>query len=104
MNDVEISLTEPVRQQLRRALLEERDFMDSVRRHPHEAIEGRPGRYRCRCSVAVRRPFDPETAELREIEVTLERMQEGWVVSKVEGLGEGIESDDLTVDWRDPES
>ena len=83
----DISISEPVRKQLRSALLEERDLIDSLRGTPHRALPGKPGSYLCVCKVAVRRPFDPETAELRELEVTLERMQSGWFVTRVEGLG-----------------
>ena len=94
----DISISEPVRRQLRAALLEERDLIDSLRRHPHTAVPGEPGSYSCSCKVAVRRPFDPETAELREIEITVRRMgEQGWLVAKVEGLGSGDEGEDI--DW-----
>ena len=89
----EISISEPVRQQLRSALLEERDLIDSLRQQPHRALPGRPGSYLCVCKLAVRRPFDPETAELRELQVTLEQMLSGWFVTRVEGLGDGIDEE-----------
>lgn len=89
----EISISEPVRRQLRSYLLEQRDLIDSVRKEHHTAIAGQPGNYRCLCTVAVRRPLDPETAELRQLDVTLRRVEKGWVISAVDGLSGAIEGE-----------
>jgi hypothetical protein len=82
----DISISEPVRRQLRTALLEELDLITSIRESSQVAVPGEPGTYSCDCTVAVRRPLDPETAELKELRVLLRKMETGWLVSSIEGL------------------
>ncbi len=85
-----ITIDDPVRETLRRVLVEEHDLIDSVRRQRPEPIPGEKGRYRCSCLVAMRRPLDPETAEMRRVEVSIRPEGENWAIYAVSGL-EGIE-------------
>ena len=83
------TLTEEVRRKLSEALLEDQDLLVSLRRvRPVEDAE-RAGLFRCQCTVAVRRPLDPETSELRQLEVTLRRTDEGFEAFELTGL-EGL--------------
>jgi hypothetical protein len=82
----DISISEPVRRQLRAALLEELDLITSIQENNPTEVDGEPGSFTCDCTVAVRRPLDPETAELRELHVRLRKMETGWLVSQIEGL------------------
>lgn len=85
-----ITIDDEVRRTLRRVLVEEHDLLDSVRRQRPSPIPGEEGRYRCTCLVAMRRPLDPETAEMRRVEVSIRPEGEGWAIYAVEGL-EGVE-------------
>lgn len=87
----DISISEPVRRQLRAAMLEELDLITSIREGSREELAEQPGSYACDCTVAVRRPLDPETAELKELRVVMRKMESGWLVSSVEGLSTEIE-------------
>jgi hypothetical protein len=82
----DFSISEPVRRQLRAAMLEELDLISSLREQPPTEVPGQPGAYSCDCTVAVRRPLDPETAELKKLHVSLSKMESGWLVSHVDGL------------------
>lgn len=82
----DISISEPVRRQLRAALLEELDLITSIRENNPAEVAGQPGSFACDCRVAIRRPLDPETAELKDLHVLLRRMETGWLVSHIEGL------------------
>ncbi len=86
-----ILISEAVRTKLRASLLEEHDLLDSVRQQRLAEVPGRPGHYRCSCPVAVRRPLDPETAELRQVEVTIRKVEQGWMVEAIEGLEPALE-------------
>ncbi len=81
-----ITIIESVRKKLRASLLEDEDLVAGVRQAQPAEVEGQPGHYRCLCAVAVRRPLDPETAEMRELEVGLRRLEDGWEVVRVAGL------------------
>ena len=82
-------LSEEVRRKLSEALLEDQDLLVSLRRvRPTEDPE-RAGLFYCQCTVAVRRPLDPETSELRQLDVTLRRTEEGFEAFELTGL-EGL--------------
>ncbi len=71
---------------LRANLLEERDLLESISL-TEIAEPDDSGRSVCRCMVPVRRQFDPETAELRRLEVTLVRQDSTtWEVESIGGL------------------
>ena len=83
------TLSDEVRRKLREALLEDQDLLISLRRvHPVEDSE-RAGLFRCKCMVAVRRPLDPETSELRHLDVKLRRTEDGFEAFDLSGL-EGL--------------
>lgn len=83
------TLSDEVRLKLSRALLEDQDLLVSLRQvRPAEDPE-HPGLFRCQCTVAVRRPLDPETSELRELDVSLRRTDEGFEAFELTGL-EGV--------------
>lgn len=85
----EIGLTESVRRRLREALLPERDLIDAIRQEELRPIAEEPGCYRCVCTLAIRRALDPETAEVRRLDVTLHRTDSGAMVTDVAGLESG---------------
>lgn len=89
------TLSEEVRHKLREALLEDQDLLVGLRRvRPAESSE-QAGLYHCQCTVAVRRPLDPETSELRNLEVSLRRTEDGFeafALTGLEGLATQFES------------
>lgn len=83
------TLSDEVRRKLGEALLEDQDLLISLRRvHPVEDSE-HAGLFHCKCTVAVRRPLDPETSELRDLEVQLRRTEDGYEALDLTGL-EGL--------------
>lgn len=87
-----VTIRPNVREQLRAAILDEAELVTALKGQRPEPIPGQPDHYRCRCSLAMRRPLDPETAELRSIEVSLRRDGEDWEIVEIEGLEvEGLE-------------
>jgi hypothetical protein len=89
------TLSEEVQQELAGALLEDEDLLASLRRVQPVEDPTHPGVFRCRCTVAVRRPLDPETSELRELDVSLRRSEggfEAFALSGLEGLATQFES------------
>lgn len=84
-----LKLSDQVRQQLTEVLLEDRDLEASLRGQRPEEVPDSPGLYRCSCTLAVRRPLDPETSELREVEVALRSVEGGFEAFELKGL-EGV--------------
>lgn len=85
---LEISIHESVREQLRVAMLEEAALVTAIRQAHSEKVPGHPERLRCLCTVAVRRPSDPETAALCQVEVVMEQTGSGLEVVLLEGLAD----------------
>jgi len=85
------TLSDEVRRSLSEALLEDQDLLVSLRRVQPAEDPDRPGLFRCQCTVAVRRPLDPETSELRQLDVSLRRTDEGFEAFELTGL-EGLSS------------
>lgn len=83
---MQITVPEPISKQLHESMLDDQDLIEGIRLVEPVAVPGRPGHYRCTCLVAVRRPLDPETAELRRLTVGLKRLDETWEVLDVDGL------------------
>jgi hypothetical protein len=82
-------LSEEVQRKLSEALLEDQDLLVSLRRvRPAEDPE-HAGLYRCQCTIAVRRPLDPETSELRQLDVSLRQTDDGFEAFDLTGL-EGL--------------
>lgn len=82
----EIKISEEVQAILRYSLLDEQDLRDSLVDGIAEEVSTEDGTLRCKCFLAVRRQFDPETAELRRLDVSYRRSHAGIEVFKVEGL------------------
>ncbi len=83
------TLSDEVRRKLSEALLEDQDLMISLRRVRPAEDPDRPGLFHCKCMVAVRRPLDPETSELRHLDVSLRRTEDGFEAFELTGL-EGL--------------
>ena len=85
----DLVIPDRLRELLAANLLEARDLVEAIGLAEIEEIPGEPGKWSCRCLVPVRRAFDPETAELRRLEVKLARHQAGgWQVQSISGLAE----------------
>jgi hypothetical protein len=81
-----IHVPEAIREQLKLALLTEPDLIEAVRQEELEPVASPPGCFRGRPTLAVPRPLDPETAELRQIEVFLRPVSDGLEVFAIRGL------------------
>jgi hypothetical protein len=75
-----------IKEQLRLALLDESDLLDFLAQAPREPLADHPGWHRCRCTLPVRRPLDPETSQLLQVEVRLRPVDDGWEIEAVQGL------------------
>ena len=83
----DLVIPEPLRELLEAHLLEARDLVEAIGLAEIEEIPGEPGKWSCRCMVPVRRAFDPETAELKRLELRLARHPSGgWQVEAIDGL------------------
>lgn len=71
---------------LRESLLTESDLAAAIYRSNRVPDPEQIGYFRCTCTVALRRPLDPETATLRQVEVRIKQTGEGLEVYAVEGL------------------
>ena len=83
---LQLTLPQRVREQLSAALLDESDLVEFLRQAPREPVAGQPGREHCRGVLPVRRALDPETSQLVEVDVVLERRGDGWEVIALDGL------------------
>jgi len=81
-----IHFAEPVRDQLRLALVDADDLRQALQRSSSEPVASPPGCLRARPTLAVPRAMDPETAELRQLEVYLRPVDGGLEVYAVRGL------------------
>lgn len=71
---------------LRESLLTESDLAAAIYRSSRVPDPEQVGHFRCTCTVALRRPRDPETATLHEVEVWVKQTGEGLEVYALEGL------------------
>ncbi len=86
-----IQFAEKIQQQLRLALVDVEDLRGALGRAAAEPVAHPPGCFRAHPTLAVPRPLDPETAELRQLEVYLRPVDGGMEVFAVRGLDlEGI--------------
>jgi hypothetical protein len=85
----EYTLSNEVRRTLGEVLLEDQDLLVSLRQVRPVEDPDRPGIFRCQCTIAVRRPLDPETSELRQLDVSLRRTEDGFEAFELTGL-EGL--------------
>jgi len=82
----EITITDAVREQLGSALLEGEDLTASVQQQILRSDPDSPDEVRVSLTLAVRRKFDPETAELRQLKVKMRRVETGFEIYEVSGL------------------
>lgn len=81
-----IHFPEPIRDQLRLAFLDAEDLRGALAVADPEPVANPPGCFRARPTLAVPRPLDPETAEMRQLEVYLRPLDDGLEVFAVRGL------------------
>lgn len=81
------SISPDVRKTLEESFVEERDLLDGLREHRSREEAFEPGTYVCSFLMAVRRPMDLETAELRRVQVRMRAVGDGYEVVSVQGLG-----------------
>ena len=82
---------------LSQVLIYEDELFSALRGRPREAVPGIPGAFRCRCTIPVPRPMDPETAEMHPFTVyvrpTGSEDARQWEIYKIEGI-ENLETID----------
>ncbi|HVS02869.1 MAG TPA: hypothetical protein VMT16_08875 [Thermoanaerobaculia bacterium] len=81
-----IHIPQSIRDQLRLAMVAEQDLEAALRQGEREPIAHPVGCFRARPTLAVPRPMDPETAEMRQLEVYLRPVDDGLEVFAVRGL------------------
>ena len=86
MRSEAISFAEKVAHQLRLALVDTDDLRGALRSSDPEPLAQPPGCFRAQATLAVPRPLDPETAEMRQLEVYLRPVDGGMEVFAVRGL------------------
>ena len=87
MRPESIHFAEKVQHQLRLALIDADDLRGVLSQAEPEPVANPPGCFRARPTLAVPRPMDPETAEMRRLEVYLRPVGSGGMeVFAVRGL------------------
>ena len=86
MRPESIHFAEKVQHQLRLALVDTDDLRGALSGAEPEPVEHPPGCFRSHTTLAVPRPMDPETAEMRILEVYLRPIEGGMEVFAVRGL------------------
>ena len=81
-----IHLPESIRDQLRMAFVDAEDLRGALSVIDAEPVANPPGCFRARPTLAVPRPLDPETAEMRQLDVYLRPLDDGLEVFAVRGL------------------
>jgi len=81
-----IHFGEKILRQLRLALLDADDLRGALAKADAEPVAHPPGCFRAKTTLAVPRPLDPETAEVRQLEVFLRPVDGGLEVFAVRGL------------------
>ena len=81
-----IQIPDSIREQLRLSFLTEPDFLAAMQQEELVPVAHPPGCFRGRPTLAVPRPLDPETAEMRQLEVYLRPIDGGLEVFAIRGL------------------
>jgi hypothetical protein len=81
-----IHVPESIREQLRLVFIDPDDLRGALGNADAEPVANPPGCFRARPTLAVPRPLDPETAEMRQLEVYLRPVEGGLEVFAVRGL------------------
>lgn len=77
---------DPIREQLRQVLLEESDVVEFLGHAQREEIAGDTRFLRCSGLMPVRRASDPETSELRQVEIEVRWLADAWEVVRIRGI------------------
>ena len=75
-----------IREQLRQVLLEESDVVEFLGHAQREEIDGDARALRCSGLMPVRRASDPETSELRQVEIEVRWLADAWEVVRIRGI------------------
>ena len=81
-----LHIPEAIRRQLADALLDINDLGEFLRHAKPEPDPERPGFARCAGLLPMRRALDPETSQLRRVEILLHDAGESWEVVSLSGL------------------
>ena len=79
-------ISDAIRERLRAVLLEESDLVEFLSHARREEIDADGRALRCSGMLPVRRPWDPETSEPRQVQVDLRWVEDAWEVSAIRGL------------------
>ncbi len=86
---VTLQIAPNVRDQLRQSLVPEQDLLNILSKQQRHPVPDEPNSFRYSCPIPLPRPMDPETAEMRVLDVFLRPQSEGvWEIYRVEGLPE----------------
>ncbi|MCB1033586.1 MAG: hypothetical protein KDD47_07110 [Acidobacteria bacterium] len=82
-----LRITADLRESLKQALILEEDVLTLVQAAPREPMAGPNRDFKVRGALPVPRLMDPETAELRVLEVHVRPLGgEGWEIYAIDGL------------------
>ena len=87
MSVEKILIAESLRDRLREALIYIPDLVRILAAQPREPVSGQPGLFRVACALPIPRQMDPETAELRVLQVYLRDTADGQLeLLRIDGL------------------
>ena len=81
-----LQIPEAIRTQLAESLLDENDIGEFLRHAKPEVDPARPGFAKCAGVLPVRRALDPETSQLRRVELLLRDAGDTWEIVALSGL------------------
>ena len=81
-----LQIPDAIRTQLAESLLDENDIGEFLSHAKPEIDPARPGFARCAGVLPVRRALDPETSQLRRVELLLRDAGDTWEVVALSGL------------------
>ncbi|MCB1058505.1 MAG: hypothetical protein KDD11_23625 [Acidobacteria bacterium] len=80
-------IPEPLRDRLREALIYFPDLERILKASPREPVSTEPGLFRVDCALPIPRQMDPETSELRVLNVYLREVAGGSLeIQRIDGL------------------
>ncbi|MCH9649752.1 MAG: hypothetical protein K0U98_16050 [Deltaproteobacteria bacterium] len=87
MSQTKISISSEVETRLRKSLMQREDLVTLVRGAPKEIISDEAKAFRIRGSLPIPRLMDPETAEMRILEILVRPIEsDHWEIFAIEGL------------------
>lgn len=82
-----VDIPAPIRELLHAALLDEADVVEFLKKSKLQDVPGQPDHARCFGTLPVRRALDPETSQLRQVEIVLRRLSTArWQVVSIVGI------------------